>query len=135
MDRGVDNERPYVYGLRALRIARGTVARSETSERVTAMAVDSTPPAPPTELVAVPSTGAVRLVWIASADRDVGRYIVYRARDDGPLERVGSTTAPGTTFTDRDVPAGRWRYAVSAQDTSSRANESPRSAEVSVVVP
>ena len=57
-DRGVDNERPYVYALRALRLARGTVARSETSGRVTAMAVDTTPPAPPTELVAVPSTGA-----------------------------------------------------------------------------
>ena len=85
--------------------------------------------------MAVPSTGAVRLVWIASVNRDVGRYIVYRGRDDGLLERIGSTPAPGTTFTDRDVPAGRWRYAVSAQDTSSRANESPRSSEVSVDVP
>ena len=135
VDKSVDNERPYVYAVRALRVARGTVARSDSSERVTAIAVTSTPPAPPTDLVAVPSTGAVRLVWIASVNRDVGRYIVYRGRDDGPLERIGSTPAPGTTFTDRDVPAGRWRYAVSAQDTSSRANESPRSSEVSVDVP
>jgi hypothetical protein len=135
VDRGVENERPYLYAVRTLRIARGATARSETSERATATAVDSTPPAPPTEVVAVPSTGTVRLVWMASPDRDVSRYIVYRGRDDGPLERVGSTQAPGTTFTDRDVPAGRWRYAVSAQDTSSRANESPRSAEVSVAVP
>src|SRR5207247_3943316 len=105
VDRGVDNERPYVYALRALRLARGTVARSETSGRVTAMAVDTTPPAPPTELVAVPSTGAVRLVWIASVDRDVGRYIVYRGRDGGPPARVRSTAAPGPTLTDRAVPA------------------------------
>jgi hypothetical protein len=60
---------------------------------------------------------------------------VYRGRDGGQLERVGSTAAPGTTFVDRDVPAGRWRYAVSAQDTSSRANESARSIEVTVTVP
>jgi hypothetical protein len=43
--------------------------------------------------------------------------------------------SPGTTYTDREVPAGRWRYAVSAQDTSSRANESTLSGEVTVVVP
>jgi hypothetical protein len=135
VDRGLDNERPYVYAVRALRPARGTVARSEISERVTAMPVDTTPPRPPTELVAIPSAGTVRLVWLGSPDPDVGRYIVYRGRNDGALERVGSSVAPGTTFTDREVPAGRWRYAVSAQDTSSRANESGRAAEVSVVVP
>jgi hypothetical protein len=135
VDRGVENDRPQVYGVRAVRIARGATARSEISERVTAMAVDTTPPAPPTELVAIPSAGTVRLVWSGSVDADVSRYIVYRGRDDGPFERVGSTAAPGTTFTDRDVPAGRWRYAVTAQDTSSRANESRRSGEAVVVVP
>lgn len=135
VDRGLDNERSYVYAVRALRSARGSVARSETSERVTAMPVDMTAPRPPTELVGIPSEGAVRLVWMASPDLDVGRYIVYRGREGAAVERVGSTAAPGTTFTDRDVPAGRWRYAVSAQDTSSRANESGRSAEVSVTVP
>jgi hypothetical protein len=135
VDRGLDNERSYVYAVRALRPARGTVARSELSERVTAMPVDTTPPRPPTELVAIPSEGTVRLVWMGSPDPDVGRYIVYRGRDNAAMERVGSTAAPGTTFTDREVPGGRWRYAVSAQDTSSRANESARSTEVSVVVP
>jgi hypothetical protein len=135
VDRRLENERAYVYGLRALRVARGTVARSEVSERVTAMPVDSTPPPPPTELVAIPSVGTVRLVWIGSADLDVGRYVVYRGREGGALERVGSTAAPGTTFTDREVPSGAWRYAVSAQDTSSRVNESRHSAEVRVVVP
>jgi hypothetical protein len=135
LDRGLDNERPYAYAVRALRTARGTVARSDMSERVSAMPVDTTPPKPPSDVVAIPSEGAVRLVWMASPDLDVARYIVYRAREAGALERVGSTAAPGTTFTDRAVSAGRWRYAVSAQDTSSRANESARSPEVTVTVP
>jgi len=135
LDRGLDNERPYVYAVRALRTARGTLARSDLSERVSALPVDTTPPRPPTEVVGVPSEGTVRLVWLGSPDPDVGRYIVYRGREGGPLERVGSTAAPGTTFTDRGVAVGRWRYAVSAQDTSSRANESVRSAEVTVAVP
>jgi hypothetical protein len=135
VDRGLDNERPYAYAVRALRTARGTVARSDMSARVSAMPVDTTPPKPPAELVAIPSQGAVRLAWIGSPDLDVTRYVVYRAREGGVLERVGSTAAPGTTFTDRDVPAGQWRYAVSAQDGSSRANESARSTEVTVTVP
>jgi hypothetical protein len=135
IDRGLDNERPYGYAVRALRTARGSVARSAMSERVSAVPVDATPPKPPSDVVAIPSEGAVRLVWMASPDLDVARYVVYRGRAGGALERVGSTAAPGTTFTDTDVPAGPWRYAVSAQDSSSRANESPRSAEVTVTVP
>jgi len=135
VDRGLENERAYVYAIRALRTTRATVARSDTSERVTATPVDMTPPRPPSEVVGIPSEATVRLVWMASPDLDVGRYIVYRGREGGSLERVGSTASPGTTFTDREVPAGRWRYAVSAQDTSSRANESTLSGEVTVVVP
>lgn len=134
-DRNLENETAYVYAVRALRAARDTVARGDISVTVTATPVDATPPAAPTELVGIPSASTVRLVWIGSADPDVARYVVYRGAEGAPLERVGSTTAPGTTFTDRDVPAGRWRYAVSAQDTSSRANESARSVEVTVTVP
>jgi len=135
VDREVDNERPYAYAVRAIRSAQGTVARGDASESVTAMPVDMTPPRAPTELVAIPSQGAVRLAWIGPPDTDVGRYVVYRGLEGGAMERAGSVAAPATTFTDRDVPAGRWRYAVSAQDASSRANESPRSAEVTVTVP
>jgi len=42
---------------------------------------------------------------------------------------------PGTTFTDRDVPPGTYRYVVTAQDTSARANESRHSNEATVTVP
>ena len=136
VDRTVDNDRAYAYAVRAQRTAQGSLARSAPSARVTATPVDTTPPRPPAEVVAVPSEGVVRLVWTASPDADVARYIVYRGREGGgALARVGSTAVPGTTFTDREVPAGRWRYAVSAEDNSSRANESGRSAEVTVSVP
>jgi predicted small lipoprotein YifL len=135
VDRDLENEKSYVYAVRALRTSRGTLARSELSPTATVMPVDMTAPRPPTELVAIPSEGAVRLVWVASPDGDVGRYIVYRAHEGLAFERTGSVPSPGTAFVDRDVAAGRWRYAVSAQDTSSRANESSRSAEVTVTVP
>ena len=135
VDKNLENERAYSYAVRALRTARGTISRGEASAPVSATPIDTTPPQAPTDLVGIPSEGTVRLVWMASPDLDVGRYVVYRGREGAALERVGSTVSPGTTFIDRDVPAGRWRYAVSAQDTSSRANESARSVEVTVTVP
>ena len=127
VDRAVENERAYVYAVRAVRTAQDTVARSVASDRASATPLDTTPPRPPADLVAVPSQGTVRLVWTASPEPDVARYLVYRGREGGPFERVGSTSPPAMTFTDREVPPGRWRYAVSAQDSSSRANESGRS--------
>lgn len=133
VDRRLENDRAYYYAVRAIR--PDGPAEGEPSTRVVATPVDTTPPSPPTELVAIPSEGAVRLVWAASPEPDVVGYVVYRAEPGRPLVRVGSTRAPQTTFTDRDVPAGVWRYAVAAQDASARANESPRSHEVRVTVP
>jgi hypothetical protein len=42
---------------------------------------------------------------------------------------------PTTTFVDRNVPPGTYRYTVTAQDASARANESGPSNEVTVTVP
>ena len=134
-DSGLENERAYHYAVRAIREAGTTQIEGPTSARVEATPTDVTPPAPPTDLVAVPSPGTVRLSWTPGTDADLGAYVVYRAQDSGPFARVGSVRAPGSTFTDRDVPPGRYRYAVTAQDTSVRGNESARSNEVDVTVP
>ena len=134
-DSGLENERAYHYAVRAIREAATTQIEGPTSARVEATPTDVTPPAPPTDLVAVPSPGTVRLSWTPGTDADLGAYVVYRAQGSGPFARVGSVRAPGSTFTDRDVPPGRYRYAVTAQDTSVRANESARSNEVDVTVP
>ena len=82
-----------------------------------------------------PSERTVRLSWTAGVDADLAGYVVYRATGAGPWMRVGSVPAPATTFTDREVPAGTYRYAVTARDTSVRANESGRSNEVAVTLP
>jgi uncharacterized protein len=134
-DRGVDNDRPYFYAVRAIRTAGATTAEGETSARITATPTDVTPPAPPTDLVAIPSEHEVRLSWTPGPEADLAGYVIYRAQGAGQFLRVGSVRAPASTFTDRDVAPGSYRYAVSAQDTSARANESGRSNEVSVTVP
>jgi hypothetical protein len=77
----------------------------------------------------------VRLTWSASPESDIAAYIVYRAAAGRAFERVGSTRAPTATFVDRDVTRGTYRYAVTAQDSAVRPNESGRSNEVVVSVP
>jgi hypothetical protein len=134
-DRGVENDRTYHYAVRALRREGETSAEGEPTPSVAVTPVPVTPPAAPVDLVAIPSEGAVRLSWTPSANPEVAAYVVYRAGADGAFLRVGSVRVPGTTFLDRDVPAGTWRYAVTAQDASARALESRRSAEVTVTVP
>lgn len=132
-DGKLENDRPYFYAVRAIRVEGP--AEGEPSARVGATPVDTTPPSPPGGLVAIPSEGAVRLVWTPSPEPDVAGYVVYRAAPGRPFVRVGSTRTPQTTFTDRDVPAGDWRYVVTAQDQSARANESGYSNEAAVTVP
>ncbi len=134
-DRAVDNDHTYHYAVRAIRRAGNTSVEGEPTAAVAVTPVHTTPPAPPADLVAIPSEGAVRLSWTPSPDLDVATYVVYRAAGAGPLTRVGAVRVPAATFTDRDVPAGAWRYAVTAQDSSARVNESPPSNEVTVTVP
>jgi hypothetical protein len=135
VDRNLENERTYYYAVRALRQDSGTTARGPASPRVAATPGRATPPAPPANLVATPSPGTVRLSWTASPDPSVAAYLVYRAGASGEIVRVGSVRAPGITFTDRELAPGTYRYAVTAQDASTRANESGPSNEVSVTVP
>jgi len=134
-DRGLENDRTYHYAVRAIRREGGTAIEGEATASAAVTPADVTPPSPPTELVAIPSEGAVRLSWSPSPEPDVAGYVVYRAGGSAPLQRVGAVRAPGTTFTDREVPPGTYRYAVTAQDASARANESRPSNAVTVTVP
>ena len=98
--------------------------------------MDLTPPAPPRDLVAVLAGGDVRLAWAPSPDADVARYVVYRTDARGAVTRVGlHRAALDHPRRPRRSPPGRYRYVVTAQDASARANESARSNEASVTVP
>lgn len=135
VDRGLENERTYHYAVRALRREGATTARGPATERVTATPVDMTAPLAPSGLVVVVAGTTALLSWAASPSPDVVRYVVYRAAPRATFARVGTVAVPTTVFVDRDVPRGTHRYAVAAQDTSSRANESARSNEVTVTLP
>jgi len=134
-DGNLENDREYYYAVRAVRVVAGTTVYGRPSARIAATPRDVTPPSPPANLVAIPSEGVVRLSWTASPETDVAGYIVYRAPATGGFERIGSVDVPATTYLDRTVARGTYRYVVTAQDRAARPNESRRSNEVRVTLP
>jgi len=136
IDEGVDNDSDYRYAVRAVRVDPAVTATGEASAAVVAAAGDTTAPAAPANLLAVPSPGAVRLAWNPSGSPDVAVYAIYRAVDTGDFMRIATTVAITTIYMDRDVrPGATYRYAVTALDKARRPNESARSNEISVRVP
>lgn len=134
VDRSVENDRTYRYEVRALRRDAATLARGAPTPPVEAIPRDMTPPAPPVNLVAVPTGDSVRLSWRASPDADVASYVVYRAAAGQSFTQVGSTPATRTALVDAGVPPGTYRYAVTALDSGARPNESGHSNIVMVTV-
>ena len=136
-DRGLDNERTYVYAVQAVRSELAESVRSEPSATVEATPVDLTPPSAPGNLVAVPSETAVRLAWDPSPEEDVLGYLVYRATSpSAEYVRLTPAAISGTLYIDRTVERGKtYRYAVTAVDRARAANESTRSTPTTVIVP
>jgi predicted small lipoprotein YifL len=135
-DTGLENDTDYRYAVRAVRLDPRATATGAPSPVVTAAPRVSVSPSAPSNLVAVPSPGALRLAWSPSPEPSVASYVIYRAAGTGAFVRVGTTPAGNTTFIDRDVASGTtYRYAVTAIDSARRPNESVRSNEVSVTAP
>jgi fibronectin type 3 domain-containing protein len=131
-DTGLANDTEYRYRVTAVRETAGGQAQGEPSAAATASPARTWTPAAPTGLVAVTSSGSVRLAWNEVNDPDVAAYAVYRAEGTGELSRI-ATTPGSTVFVDRGVQPGRsYRYAVSALDRARRPNESARSDEIRV---
>ena len=135
------------YEYRAQRVARVTVdgqtleLASEFSAPLRVEVQDIFPPAVPTGLVAVATTGenaadtAIDLSWQPVTDTDLAGYAVYRREADAAWQRI-SPAVPFVppAFHDAQVQLGHtYRYAVSAIDQSG--HESARSVEAEETVP
>ena len=95
-------------------------------------AVDTFPPAAPTELEAVASEGAISLSWEASPEPDVAGYLVLRGeapvRTLQPLIKAPITE---TTYRDVGVQRGvRYVYSVVAVDKAAAPTGAPQSNHV-----
>ena len=94
-------------------------------------------PAAPASVTATVTNGDVRVEWTASTSADVAGYYVYRTTSPDPAS--ASSVSPlitGTTFTNKDVPAGRtWHYVVRAVSTHSMWSDFSPTAEATVPCP
>lgn len=78
---------------------------------------DRFPPAPPVELLTLPETGEVRLVWKPSPSPDVAGYLVYRADPEGEFRRLQETPVSDLEMRDTGLLGDLvYRYRVTAID-------------------
>jgi hypothetical protein len=90
---------------------------------------DTFPPAAPKGLQAVPSEGAISLIWDANPEGDIRGYIVLRGPASGEkFEPLFTDPIQETSFQDHAQSGVRFAYAVQAVDNAG--NASPLSTRV-----
>jgi fibronectin type 3 domain-containing protein len=131
-DLSVENEKRYVYTVRALKRMVKTDVEGKDSLAVPVTPTDLVPPAAPTELVAVPLKNGMELNWRGNREPDLLGYRVYRRKvGEAGFNRLMTDPIPKETFLDTDVESGQdYEYTVTAVDRSPNKNESGFSEEV-----
>ena len=110
-------ERARCYSVRAVRGLKEFVI-GEASPPVCFKPVDVFPPAPPQQLAAVASEGAISLIWEPNVEPDVGGYLVLRGEgSDATLQPLMATPMLESRYRDATTKPGvRYVYAVIAVD-------------------
>lgn len=92
---------------------------------------DTTPPAPPTGLVASAGNAVVNLDWSDNGEADLAGYNIYRGTTSGgPYSQINGALVAGSSYSDTTVSNGTtYYYVVTAVDTN--ANESGNSNQAS----
>jgi hypothetical protein len=117
------------YAVRAFITVEDTSLEGRESPAGCVTLVDTFAPAAPTGLQAVPSEGAISLIWDANPERDIRGYVVLRGPVSADaLEPLSKEPIADTSFQDHAPTGVRFAYAVQAVDTAG--NLSPPSARV-----
>ena len=133
-DLNVENEKGYVYSVRAVRRVVKTDIEGKGSSGVPVTPTDLIPPDAPVGLVAVPLKNGIELNWRRNREPDLFGYHVYRRRPgEKEFKRLTETPLAKELYLDSRVELEQdYEYAVTAVDNSVRKNESPLSEEVRV---
>ncbi len=134
VDSALKNGVTYYYKVQSILMVDGNAVSGGLSESVSAIAVDQTPPAPPTGITVVRTGGGIKVFWDKSHEADVKGYRVYRR---GAAEKtakfIGDVSSVYTIFEDTGVSGdGSYYYSVTAYDQMETANESEKSREAGV---
>jgi fibronectin type 3 domain-containing protein len=133
-DLNVENEKKYIYSVRAVKRVVKTDVEGKGSLGVPVTPIDLIPPAAPVDLVAIPLKDGVELNWRGNREPDLLGYHVYRRKPgEKEFKRLNESPLAKEIYLDTGVVLEQeYEYAVSAVDNSVRRNESPLSEEVRV---
>jgi hypothetical protein len=133
-DLNVENEKRYVYTVRAVKKVVKTDVEGKGGAELFVMLTDLIPPASPAGLVAVPLRTGVELNWEKNREPDLLGYFIYRRKvGEKEFKRVIENPVVKETYLDRQVEQGQeYEYAVTAVDKSVRKNESSYSEDARV---
>jgi hypothetical protein len=133
-DLNVENEKRYIYSVRAVRRVVKTDVEGKGSLSVPITPTDFIPPNPPLGLEAIPLKNGVELSWRRNREPDLLGYYVYRRKlGEKEFKRLIPSPLTKEVYLDTEVELEQdYEYAVTAVDNSVRKNESPRSEEVRV---
>ena len=133
-DLNVENEKRYVYSIRAVRRVVKTEIEGKGSLGVPVTPTDLVAPGAPIGLVAVPLKAGVELNWRRNREPDLLGYYVYRKKiGEEKFKRLNETPLSKEIYLDKEAePGEEYDYAVTAVDHSIRKNESPFSEEIRV---
>ncbi|MDI7258787.1 MAG: hypothetical protein QME90_02575 [Thermodesulfobacteriota bacterium] len=134
MDLGVENEKRYIYSVRALKRVVKTDVEGKGSLSLPITPTDLIPPGSPVGLVAIPFKNGIELNWRRNREPDLLGYHVYQRKSgETDFKRLNPTPLTKETYLDTDVEIGQdYEYTVTAVDNSPRKNESLHSEEVRV---
>jgi hypothetical protein len=117
------------YAVRALKTIGNVELEGTESEPRCETLKDTFPPKAPTGLQAVPSDGAINLIWDANTEKDIKGYLVLRGIAPAEsLEPITREPIQETSFKENVKPGVRFVFAVQAVDLAG--NVSPVSARV-----
>ena len=107
------------YAVWAVEMVEDLSVESDETAPSCVTLTDKFPPAAPKGLTALPSDGAITLIWDANTEKDLRGYIVLRGIDPAQtLEPVTSTPIQEPSFKDAVQPGVRFVYAVKAVDSA-----------------
>jgi fibronectin type 3 domain-containing protein len=130
----VENEKNYIYSVRAVRRVVKTDVEGKGSQEVSITPTKLIPPSSPAGLVAIPLKDGIEVNWRRNLETDLLGYYVYRRKvGEREFKRLTETPVANETYLDTQVELGQdYEYAVTAVDNSPHRNESPLSEEVRV---
>jgi fibronectin type 3 domain-containing protein len=133
-DLNVENEKKYIYSVRAVKRVVKTEVEGKGSLGVPVTPIDLIPPAAPTDLVAVPLKDGIELNWRGNREPDLFGYNVYRRKPgEKEFKKLNENPLTKEIYLDTNVVLQQeYEYAVSAVDNAIRRNESSLSEEVRV---